>query len=64
MDSPAELAALREATRVRLNTKTIKLLRELADGYAACGDRDDITTAHGLYVLLDMHDKLEAIRNA
>lgn len=61
-DAQIELDTLREATRPRLNAKTMAQLRELAESYAACGGRDDRTVASGLSLLLDMHDKLEAIR--
>jgi hypothetical protein len=59
----SELDDLREATRPRLAPKTVAGLRDMAEAYLACGERADRELGHGLNVLLDMHDKLEAIRH-
>lgn len=61
-EAMTELEALREATRVRVNKTTIAQLRDLAECYDATGDRPDRVMAAGLLVLIEMHDKLEAIR--
>lgn len=61
-DEHLELVALREATRVRLSTKAVKALREHAEFYDVLDTQEDKLVANGLGVLLDMHDKLEAIR--
>lgn len=62
-DALLELEALREATRVRLSPSAVRELRFLARSYGAVGERSDKLISNGLAVLLDMHDKLEAIRN-
>lgn len=59
-----ELEALREATRPRLNKTTVAMLRDEAEAWAACGTKHDQRFAAGLTLLLDMHDRLEAIRHA
>lgn len=57
--------ALREATRVRLSPAARKALEwhaEINEAIAADGgDKNDQLVANGLRVLLNMHDKLEAI---
>lgn len=58
-----ELAAYREATRLRLAPTTVKALRDLVATYEAMGDRRERQQAIGLTVLLNMHDKLEIIRH-
>jgi hypothetical protein len=62
-DALTELETLREITRPRLNKTTVQLLRGVAEAYQACGDRNDRMTASGLSLLLDMHDRLEALRH-
>lgn len=57
-----ELEALREATRVRLNPEAVRRLRDLANVYAEL-DREAKRLSTGLNLLLDMHDRLEAIRH-
>lgn len=59
----AELEALRAATRPRLNKTTVALLRDEAEAWAACGAKHDLKIAEGMTLLLDMHDRLEAIRH-
>lgn len=54
--------ALLTATRVRLTKTTVTRLREHTE-FLIIGDEFDRSLAHGLAVLLDMHDKLEAIRH-
>lgn len=61
-DALVELEALREATRPRLAKDTVTLLRDHAEMFAL-GDKLDRKLAHGLELLLNMHDKLEAIRH-
>ncbi|CAB4198788.1 hypothetical protein UFOVP1324_15 [uncultured Caudovirales phage] len=58
-----ELEALREATRPRLNKTTVAMLREEAEAWHAVGTKHDVKIAESLNLLLDMHDRLEAIRN-
>jgi len=59
-----ELEALRVATKIRLNKTTVAWLREEAEAWRACGTKMDIRMADALAVLLDTHDRLEAIRHA
>lgn len=61
-DAFVELEALREATRPRLSKATVARLRDHAE-FQSFGDKDDRAVGDGLTLLLDMHDRLEAIRN-
>ena len=54
--------ALKEAVRPRLSKETVRKLREHVE-FLEIGDELDRQLAIGLGILLDMHDKLEAIRN-
>lgn len=57
-----ELEALREATRPRLSKAAVAMLREHVE-FQELGDTSDRAVGIGLALLLDMHDRLEAIRN-
>lgn len=57
-----ELEALREAVRPRLNKDTVTKLRDHVE-FLDLGDKHDRLLAAGLTLLLDMHDRLEAIRH-
>lgn len=57
-----ELDALREAVRPRLSKDTVAKLRDHVD-MMYLGDALDRQIATGLGLLLDMHDRLEAIRH-
>ena len=58
-----ELEALRDATRPRLNKTAVAMLREEAEAWHAVGTKHDVRIAESITLLLDMHDRLEAIRN-
>jgi len=57
-----EYEALREATRPRLAPHTVEKLRTHAE-FQAMGDKEDRAIGQAISVLLDMHDRLEAIRH-
>lgn len=63
-DTLVELEELREATRPRLAPKVTQALRDHADMYASVGNKHDRMIAGAITHLLDMHDRLEALRNA
>lgn len=58
-----ELEVLREATRPRLDKSTVAFLREEAEAWHAVGAKIDIRIAEAITLLLDMHDRLEAIKH-
>jgi hypothetical protein len=61
-DALIELEALREATRPRLTKAMVARLRDHVE-FQEIGDKDDRAVGTGIALLLDMHDRLEAIRN-
>lgn len=57
-------AAVLDATRVRLSKPARAALESHCEFHETLGeDAHDKLVAHGLRVLLNMHDKLEAIRH-
>lgn len=57
-----ELEALRDATRPRLNKAMVQRLRDHVE-FQEIGDKDDRAVGTAIALLLDMHDRLEAIRH-
>lgn len=56
--------ALLEATRVRLSKAARQALQDHFEAWDGLSeDKHDALVANGLRLLLDMHDKLEAIRH-
>lgn len=53
----ADLAAIRQATRVRPSKKAIAYLKDLLETMEAMGEKE----APGLSVLLELNDKLDAL---
>lgn len=63
-EAHTELEALREASTLPLARQVAERLRDIANGYEMVGGQVDRRLGQALNALLDMRDKLEAIRNA